>query len=159
MLTNLSTPSPPVAPRMLLWYLYIREKTELRCLMTIYPNRLLSRVIRFAYLPYRRKIQSASRCYHGFHQELFRPGWRLRPCARSCGGCGIIVITLQWTTEGPYGGRRAHIVLCYSCWYINPAGRTFSCHAMLRCLEVIWVVIEHWPDWPIASIGQGCLMM
>ena len=27
------------------------------------------------------------------------------------------------------------------------------------CLVAIWVVIVHWHDWPIASIGPGCLMM
>ena len=112
-----------------------------------------------AYPSYRRRIQSASHCHHGFHRELFQPGWRSRACARNCDCCGIIVITLQWTTVGSYGGGGAHRVLCYSYWCLDPVGRTFSCHTMLRCLEAIWVVIKHWPDWPIASIGPGCLMM
>ena len=51
-------------------------KTGLCCLMTIFPNHRLSRVIHFAYLLCRRRIRSASRCHHEFHQELFRPGPR-----------------------------------------------------------------------------------
>ena len=101
----------------------------------------------------RRRIRSASHCHHGFHRELFRPGRRSRACVRS------YVITLRWTTVGSCGRGGAHRVLCYSWWYLNPARRNFSCRTMLRCLEVIWAVIEHWPDWPIASISPGCLMM
>ena len=80
-------------------------------------------------------------------------------CVRSFNCCGIIVTTLQWTTVGSSGVGGAHRVLCCSCWYLNPAGRNFSCHTMLRCLGAIWAEIGHWPGWPIVSIGPGCLMM
>ena len=70
-------------------------KTGSCCLMTICPNRLLSRVIHFVYPPCRRRIRSASHCHRGFHREFFRPGRRSRACVRSCGCCGIIVITAE----------------------------------------------------------------
>ena len=76
------------------------------------------------------------------HRELFRPGWRLRPYAQSCDGCGIIVITLQWTTVGSYGGRGAHRVLYYSCWYLNPAQPV--CH----------VRQEKIANWTTSSVGK-----
>ena len=97
--------------------------------MTICPNRLGSRVINFAYPPYRRRIRSASHCHRGFHQELFQPGRRSRACARSYDCCGIIVITLQWTTVGSHGGGGAHRVLYNNCWYLNSYyASLFGCH-------------------------------
>ena len=127
--------------------------------MTICHNRLLLRVIHFAYPPYRRRIRSASHCRRGFRREFFQAGRRSEVCVWSFNCCGIIVTTLQWTIMGSTGVGGAHIVLCYSCCYLNPAGRNLSCRTMLRCLGVIWAEIGHWLGWPIVSIGPGCLMM
>ena len=87
------TLSPPVGPKMLIWCLCIRGRTGSRCLMMIYLNHRLSRVIGFAYPLYKRRTQSATHCRHRFRQELFHPGRRLNACVRSCGGCGTIVVT------------------------------------------------------------------
>ena len=89
-------------------------ETGLHCLMTICHNRLLLRVIHFAYPHYRRKIRSASHYHRGFCREFFQSGRWSEACVRSYDCCGIIVLTLQGTAMGSSGVGGAHRGLCCS---------------------------------------------